>query len=280
MRRETARRLTALARSRATPAKARPPARGKTAARKGTPVARKATSRPRSWKRRLARALLWTALAWFGLTFAVVLLLRFVDPPLSSFMMQRVVEATWKREPAFRLQYRWVPLQQISPALRLAVVASEDQKFPDHHGFDLETLRKVAAEHLAGEGRRGGRTISQQVAKNVYLWPARSWLRKGLEAGFTVLIEVTWPKRRILEVYLNVAQFGRDIYGAEGAAMAHFGKPAAQLDSNEAARLAAVLPAPNRYSPQPPSPHVVQRSAWIQRQMLLLGPGHLDDIMP
>lgn len=267
--REPPRSLIALART--TPGKRRPPARGKPAARNG--------KRP-SWKRRLGRWLLWLALAWFGLTFAVVLLFRWVDPPLSSFMMQRVVEATWKREPGFNLRHRWLPLTQIAPSLRLAVVASEDQKFPDHHGFDLATLRKVAAEHLAGEGRRGGSTISQQTAKNLFLWPGRSWLRKGLEAYFTVLIEATWPKRRILEVYLNVAQFGRDIYGAEGAAQAHFGKPAAQLTADEAARLAAVLPAPNRYSPQPPSPHVARRSLWIQQQMRFLGPHHLDDIMP
>lgn len=255
----------------------RPPAR-----KKGRPATRTAPAKrpgkPGGWKRRLGRALMWVALAWFGVTLAVVVLFRFVDPPLSSFMMQRVVEATWKREPTFHLRHRWVPLDQIAPALRLAVVASEDQKFPDHHGFDLETLRKVAAEHLAGEGRRGGSTISQQTAKNLFLWPGRSWLRKGLEAYFTVLIEATWPKRRILEVYLNTAQFGRDIFGAEGAAQAHFGKAASALDADESARLAAVLPAPNRYSPQPPSPHVVKRAVWIQQQMRALGPGHLDSI--
>lgn len=241
---------------------------------------RGSTRKPASWKRRLARWLLWLAVGWFGITLALVLLFRFVNPPLSSFMFQRVVEATWKGDPSFRLRHRWVPLAQIAPAVPLAVVASEDQKFPDHHGFDFATLRKVAAEHLAGEGRRGGSTISQQTAKNLFLWPGRSWVRKGLEAYFTVLIETTWPKRRILEVYLNIAQFGRDIYGIEGAAQVHFGKSAAQLDAGEAARLAAVLPAPNRHSPQPPSPHVVQRSAWIQRQMQLLGPDHLEGVVP
>ncbi len=223
---------------------------------------------------------MWTALGWFGLTLALVLLFRFVNPPLSSFMLQRVVEATWKQDPAFRLQHRWVPLERIAPALRLAVVASEDQKFPRHHGFDFDALRQAAAEHLAGEGRRGGSTISQQTAKNLFLWPGRSWIRKGLEAYFTVLIEATWPKRRILEVYLNIAQFGRDIYGAEGAALAHFGKPALWLTEDEASRLAAVLPAPNRHSPEPPSAHVQQRSAWIRQQMRVLGPAYLDSLAP
>lgn len=214
---------------------------------------------------------MWTALGWFGLTLALVLLFRFVNPPLSSFMLQRVVEATWKQDPAFRLQHRWVPLERIAPALRLAVVASEDQKFPRHHGFDFDALRQAAAEHLAGEGRRGGSTISQQTAKNLFLWPGRSWIRKGLEAYFTVLIEATWPKRRILEVYLNIAQFGRGVYGVEAAAQTFFRKPAARLAREEAAILAAVLPNPVRMRADRPSRYVLSRRDWILDQMEGLG---------
>lgn len=230
-----------------------------------------ARSRRKGFFRRLGRWLAWSLAAWVVLTVGIVLLFRFVDPPVSSFMAQRIVEATIKREPDFELAQRWVPLSAISPSLRIAVVASEDQKFIEHHGFDLQTLRKVAAEHLAGEGGRGGSTISQQTAKNLFLWPHRSWVRKGFETWFTVLIEAMWPKRRILEVYLNVAQFGRDVYGAEGAAQTFFGKPASALTENESARLAAVLPAPNRHRAQPPSPHVVERAAWVQGQIRSLG---------
>lgn len=229
--------------------------------------------------RRLLRLMAGLLIGWIVLTVALVLLFRFVNPPVSSFMAQRIVEATLEREPDFTLQQHWVPLSAIAPSLRIAVVASEDQKFVEHHGFDIDALREVAAEHLAGEGGRGASTISQQTAKNLFLWPQRSWVRKGFEAYFTVLIETLWPKRRILEVYLNIAQFGRDIYGAEGAARAYFGKPASALTENEAARLAATLPAPNRYRVQPPSAHVVERAAWIQRQISALGgPAYLAPI--
>lgn len=232
---------------------------------------RSARQTRKPWYRRLLRGLVLLLAAWLVSTTALVLLLRFVDPPFSSFMAQRVVEARFKREPGFQLQQQWQPLERISANLRLAVIASEDQKFPDHHGFDLAVLREVAREHLAGEGSRGGSTISQQTAKNLFLWPGRSWVRKGFETYFTVLIESLWPKQRILEMYLNFAQFGRDIYGAEGAAQAYFGIPAAQLDEEQAARLAAVLPAPNRYRVEPPSEHVVSRASWIRRQMRSLG---------
>ena len=230
-----------------------------------------ARSSRKGFLRRLTRWLAWLLAIWVVVTVGLVLLFRFVNPPVSSFMAQRIVEATIKREPDFRLAQQWLPLSAISPSLRIAVIASEDQKFIEHHGFDLETLRKVAAEHLAGEGGRGGSTISQQTAKNLFLWPHRSWVRKGFETYFTVLIEAMWPKRRILEVYLNVAQFGRDIYGAEGASQTYFGKPASDLTEGEAARLAAVLPAPNRYRVQPPSTHVVERAAWVQQQIRSLG---------
>ena len=238
--------------------------------------------RPRQrWWRPWLRRLRLAVLLWLGVTIALVALLRFVDPPTSSFMVQRVAGAWWHDEAGFRLRHDWRPLEDIAPAMWLAVVASEDQTFPEHHGFDFEALRKVAAEHLAGDGSRGGSTISQQTAKNLFLWPGRSWLRKGVEAYFTILIETLWPKRRILEVYLNIAQFGRDEFGVEAAAQAFFGVPAAALSADQAARLAAVLPAPNRYRAQPPGAHVRERSAWIQTQMRALGgPAYLAPIAP
>jgi monofunctional biosynthetic peptidoglycan transglycosylase len=239
-------------------------------------------SRPRQrWWRPWLRWLRLAVVLWLAVTFVLVGLLRFVDPPTSSFMAQRVAGAWWHDEADFQLRHRWRPLDEIAPAMWLAVVASEDQTFPDHHGFDFQALRKVAAEHLAGDGSRGGSTISQQTAKNLFLWPGRSWFRKGVEAYFTVLIEALWPKRRILEVYLNIAQFGRDEFGVEGAAQAFFGVPAAALSAEQAARLAAVLPAPNRYRAQPPGAHVRERAAWIQAQMRALGgPAHLDRLNP
>lgn len=239
----------------------------------------KKRTRRRSWHRRIARLALLALGAWLIVTVLVVALLRVVDPPTSSFMLQRSFANAFGNAESDRLRQQWQPLGAIAPALRIAVVAAEDQKFPKHDGFDLEALREAAAEHLAGEGGGGGSTISQQTAKNLFLWPGRSLFRKGLEAYFTVLIEALWPKRRILEVYLNVAEFGEDIYGAEAAAQAFFGKPASALTAREAAQLAAVLPSPRRYRAQPPSTYVSRRAGWIQRQVVRLGgPGYLAPI--
>jgi monofunctional biosynthetic peptidoglycan transglycosylase len=176
-----------------------------------------------------------------------------------------------------------VPWGRISPHVRLAVVAAEDQKFPDHHGFDVAAIRSVVESRLAdgadGAAMRGASTISQQVAKNLFLWPGRSWLRKGMEAGLTLLIEALWTKRRILEVYLNVAQFGDDVYGVEAAARINFGKGADALTVHEAALMAAVLPNPVRLRIARPSAYVRERQRWILRQMRQLGgPGYLASI--
>jgi len=172
-----------------------------------------------------------------------------------------------------------VDLNRISPNLPLAVVASEDQKFPEHWGFDVEAIEKAYALNRHSHKVRGASTISQQVAKNVFLWSGRSYFRKGLEAYFTVLIESLWPKRRILEVYLNVAEFGVGTYGAEAAAQRFFHKTAAQLTRADAAVLAAVLPNPERYSAIAPSRFVQQRREWILGQMQALGgPEMLEEI--
>lgn len=228
-----------------------------------------AARRP-SLVRRIARALLLLVVLLVAASIAAVLAFRFIDPPTSAFMLRDALAA-----PGGQVQQRWVPWDAISPHARLAVVAAEDQKFPDHRGFDVESIRAAVTAHLEADSRdarlRGASTISQQVAKNLFLWPGRSWLRKGLEAGLTVLIELLWPKRRILEVYLNIAQFADDVYGVEAAARTYFGKPASALTPEEAALMAAVLPNPVGLSIARPSAYVRARQRWILRQMRQLG---------
>lgn len=222
---------------------------------------------PASIPARMLRLLALLSIVAVLVSIGQVLALKFINPPSSAFMLARQVEQWRAPVPGFRLDYRWRDFDAISPSLMLSVMASEDQRFPEHRGFDLEAIDEV----VSGGARRGASTISQQLAKNLFLWGGRSWVRKGLEAWYTVVIEATWSKRRILEVYVNVAEFGDGIYGAEAAAQRHFGKPASALSGEEAARLAAVLPSPRRYSAVAPGPHVRQRAAWIQRQVRQLG---------
>lgn len=167
--------------------------------------------------------------------------------------------------------YQWTPYAAMDPALPLAVIAAEDQRFPNHYGFDLTEIQLALRDHLAGKQLRGASTITQQVAKNLYLWPGRSLLRKGLEAWFTILLETLWSKRRILEVYLNIAQFGGGIFGVGAASEHYFGKPPAALTAEEAALLAAVLPGPAIYRVDRPSQYVRQRQQWILQHMRQLG---------
>jgi monofunctional biosynthetic peptidoglycan transglycosylase len=204
------------------------------------------------------------------------------DPGTTMFMRLAARELAAAGRPA-EVVHAWAPLERIDADLRLAVIAAEDQKFLEHHGFDVEAIEKALAHNekvAAGRARkvRGASTISQQVAKNLYLWSGRSWLRKGLEAYLTVLIEATWSKRRILEVYLNVAQFDADLFGAEAAAQRFFRKPAARLTRAEAALLAAVLPNPKRYAVEAPSRYVQRRQQRILRQMQALGLEHLGPL--
>ena len=206
-----------------------------------------------------------------------VLVLRWLDPPTSAFMLARQLDAWRASEADFRLRYRWADLETISPHLALAFVAAEDQRFPVHRGFDFEAIDAALAGNRAGGRVRGASTISQQVAKNLFLWSGRSWLRKGLEVGYTVLIEALWPKRRIIEVYANIVELGDGIYGAEAAAGAFFSKSAAELSTADSARLAAVLPNPKRYSAAAPGPYVAQRQRWVEGQMRQLGgPDYLE----
>ncbi|RRU25706.1 monofunctional biosynthetic peptidoglycan transglycosylase [Stenotrophomonas sp. 278] len=226
--------------------------------------------RPRRWRRR------WKLLLWLPLLFVVgsvlqVAVLRFVDPPLSTVMLWRYGEALGQGDRDYRLHYQWRDLEQMAPSLPISLVAAEDQRFPQHNGFDLKAIEK-ARDHNARGGRlRGASTISQQVAKNLFLWQGRSWVRKGLEVWYTLLIETLWPKSRILEMYANIAEFGDGIYGAQAAARQYWNKDAARLSPGESARLAAVLPAPRRYSAAKPGPYVQRRAAWIQRQARQLG---------
>lgn len=239
----------------------------------------RSASRRRPWWRRALRAALFAGLAFVLASVLLVGALRFVDPPGSAFMLARSVEAWRAGVEGFRIDARPVPLAQVSAQLALAVVAAEDQKFPSHAGFDLDAIAGALEGNAEGRRVRGASTISQQVAKNLFLWSGRSWLRKGLEAWFTVLIESLWPKQRILEVYLNLAEFGDGIYGAEAAAQRFFGRPAAALGRAQAARLAAVLPNPRIYRVDRPSRYVLTRQRWIERQMDQLGEGWLAGVL-
>jgi monofunctional glycosyltransferase len=228
---------------------------------------------------RLLKGLVLVAVAIVAVTALPVLLLRFVAPPTSAFMLESALEARQARERDYRTDYRWVDLEAISPNAALAVIASEDQLFPYHAGFDLKSIREAVRANAHRRHPRGASTISQQVAKNLFLWSGPSYLRKGLEAWLTVLIEACWPKERILEVYLNIAQFGRGIYGVEAASRRFFHHPAARLTRAEAALLAAVLPSPLRLHPERPSSYLSSRQEWILAQMRDLGgASYLEEI--
>ncbi|MBE2295841.1 MAG: monofunctional biosynthetic peptidoglycan transglycosylase [Phycisphaerales bacterium] len=222
-----------------------------------------------SWLRRIGRGLWWLLWGFVLISLALVLILRWIPLPTSSIMVQEGLRAAWADGTTVR--YRWMPYEQISPTAALAVMAAEDQRFPDHYGFDFIEIQQVLDDFEAGRSVRGASTISQQVAKNLFLWSGRDWIRKGLEAWFTVLLELCWPKQRILEVYLNIAEFGEYTFGVEAASQRFFNKPAARLSTREAARLAAVLPNPQRYRVDQPSAYVLKRQRWIEQQMRQLG---------
>lgn len=188
----------------------------------------------------------------------MVAVYRFVPPPVTYLMVQRLFEGQG-------LDHRWVPLENISPNLVRAVIAAEDARFCEHRGFDIAAIEKAMAANAKGKKLRGGSTISQQTAKNVFLWPGRDWVRKGLEAWFTVLIEIGWGKERIMEVYLNSIEFGPGIYGAEAASQRFFKVPARKLTPTQAARMAAILPKPLGWKAAKPGPYVKRRAGSINR---------------
>ena len=207
---------------------------------------------------------------WLLITIIPVLLLRWFEPPTSAFMLRQRFMAWHQNDHQLRLRYDWVDWSDISPHAPLAAVAAEDQKFPFHWGFDVESISQAWEEKNAGIRVRGASTISQQVAKNLFLWPGKNFVRKGLEAYFTVLVELLWPKRRILETYLNIAQFGKGVYGIGAASHQYFCKPPYRLAPYECALMAAVLPNPIRLRLQEPSPYVQQRAEWILSEMARL----------
>jgi monofunctional biosynthetic peptidoglycan transglycosylase len=202
---------------------------------------------------------------------AAVLALRWLNPPTTAFMIEARIGAAVRGERGYHTDYRWVDFEHISSNLPIAVVASEDQKFPVHGGFDFDAIADAIEDRAEGVSARGASTISQQVAKNLFLWPGRSWARKGIEAYFTVLIETLWPKRRILEVYLNIAEFGPGVFGVGAAAPRFFAESPARLDREEAARLAAVLPAPRILHADRPSEYVRTRTSKIENEVERLG---------
>jgi monofunctional glycosyltransferase len=221
-----------------------------------------------------ARLLKWLGaalFAGFGITVLAVLLLRWLNPLTSAVMVEAHLRAWAGQQHDYHTDFRWASLEQISPHAAIAVIASEDQLFPFHAGFDFNSIREAVRASERGKRLRGASTISQQVAKNLFLWSGHSFVRKGLEAYFTVLIETLWPKERILEMYLNIAQFGDGIYGVQAAAQRFWHKPALALTSSEAALLAAVLPNPLRMHADHPSAYVVLRRDQILRQMHDLG---------
>lgn len=232
-----------------------------------------AVRRPK--RRRWLRRLLLLPLLFVAVTTAQVVVLRFVDPLFSSFMAIRQVEAWAAGDWSFRVAYDWRDLDAIAPVLPVALVAAEDQNFAAHRGFDLDAIEDARRRNEQGGRLRGGSTISQQLAKNLFLWQGRSagsrWVRKGVETWYTGLIELLWPKRRILEVYANVAEFGDGVYGAQAAARTYFRRDADALTLAQSARLAAVLPSPRRYSVASPGPYVHRRSNWIERNVRQLG---------
>jgi monofunctional biosynthetic peptidoglycan transglycosylase len=223
--------------------------------------------------RRASRLFKWITVACLTgivLTALPVLLLRVLHPATSAFMLRARLEARAAADTRYRTHYQWVDYAHIAPAAALAVMASEDQQFPFHHGFDVKSIRAAEINNEEGGRLHGASTISQQLAKNLFLWPGKSYLRKALEAWFTVLLEALWPKQRILETYLNIVELGPGIYGVQAAAEEFFHSSAARLTPSEAALLAAVLPNPERLHADRPSRYVAERRDWILGQMRAL----------
>jgi len=202
---------------------------------------------------------------------ASVLLLKWVHPRTSAFMVREHISAWWNETDDFKLEYRWTDWDDISPYIKIAAITAEDQRFPDHFGFDLTAIEEAIEESQQGERLRGASTITQQVAKNLFLWPGRSFLRKGIEAYFTVLLEMFLSKERILEIYLNIAQFGKHIYGVGAACRIYFDVEPGEMNIMQSALLVTVLPNPVRYDLNDPSPYMIERRNWVIEYMFYLG---------
>ena len=225
--------------------------------------------------KRLRHWLLWSVAVFVFISIIPIIVLRWAPPPTSAVMLSRTLSE------AGHPDYQWLPLDRISPDAALAVIASEDQQFPTHHGFDIDAIKDAVSQHKQGARLRGASTLTQQVARNLFLWQGRSFLRKGLEAWLTVLLELFWSKQRILEVYLNIAETGRHTFGIPAASRKFFSRPASAISREQAALLAAVLPNPLRLRANQPSAYVIKRRNEILRQMTQLGGRrYLGDILP
>ncbi len=226
------------------------------------------TKRP--WWKRILRWVMFVFLGCLISSTLAIILFRWVPVPFSAVMLERRVSATFEGKP-YRSLHTWTPLEDIAPSMGVAVIAAEDQNFSEHFGFDWKAIEKAVEHNEHSRKKRGASTLTQQTAKNLFLWERRSWVRKGFEVYFTLMLELGWSKRRILEVYLNIAEFGDGVYGVEAAAHKYFGKSAKNLRPSEAALLAAVLPSPARFHADAPSSYVRGRQEWILNQMRLLG---------
>ena len=221
--------------------------------------------------RRIQKWLQWLVIIFFSSSILTVVAYRWLPVYITPLMVIRCVQQVRHGE-HLRLRHHWVPLDSMSLYMPIAVMASEDQRFLEHHGFDFNAIQQAIKENKGRKRQRGGSTISQQTAKNVFLWPASSWLRKGLEVYFTALIELVWGKERIIEVYLNSIEMGDGIYGAEAVAQLHFGRSASELTRANCALIAATLPSPLRFSSKNPSAYMLKRQTWIMRQMRHIDP--------
>ena len=230
------------------------------------------------WKQALI-ILVWSGGAFLVSSILSTLAFAVLPVPITPLMVIRSVEQ-WSDGEKAVLKKDWVPLDEISRHLAPAVICAEDQNFLLHWGFDFGAIQKAIEHNKRSKRTRGASTISQQTAKNLFLWPGRSWIRKGLELYFTGLIELFWTKRRIMTVYLNIVEFGPGIYGAEAAAQHYFRKPANKITKEQCALLASVLPNPRKYSVSRPGPYVRRRQAWVLRQMRMHGPGIYMDRTP
>ncbi|WP_005034865.1 monofunctional biosynthetic peptidoglycan transglycosylase [Holophaga foetida] len=233
-------------------------------------AAKRGKGRQKPLGKRILKYSICAIFGWFALTFAMALFYRAVPVPYSALMVERELSSWFSGKP-HEIHHDWVALDSIHPNMGLAVIAAEDQNFAEHFGFDWKAIEKAMAHNERSKRKRGASTLSQQTAKNIFLWESRSWVRKGFEVYFTLLIETTWSKKRILEVYLNSVEFGDGIYGVEAASQHFFRKPAKALRPSEAALLAAVLPSPRRYKANAPSSYVRMRQSWILNQMGNLG---------
>lgn len=225
-------------------------------------------------KQKLAKALKLltaTGLSFLYVSLLTVLLLRWFNPPTTSFMLQRQISTGWNNNEDFNLKYRWTNWDDISPYVKVAAITSEDQRFAEHWGLDISAIQEAIEEHQKGESLRGASTITQQVAKNLFLWSGQSFIRKGIEAYFALIIELFWSKKRILEVYLNIAEFGNGVYGVYAASETYFDTDPANLNMIQSALMVTALPSPRRYNLADPSPYMIDRRNWILQYMFYLG---------